>query len=197
MLWIASLLISSGSPGENTSEAAYLAYVQTTSNKIILGGSLFMLGCLAFLVFALVLRERLAAAEGGTSMLSNLAFLGAVLVGAFMMLTPGPEMAAAIYAEEQEVSVSAAAAMRILPEAFLVAAAFSAILLTLGSGIVARRTGVFPKGWMWFSFLLVPLLAFPPVGWAALLLGLPIWVIATSVIMLRRGPSRQHVGDAT
>jgi hypothetical protein len=146
-----------------------------------------MLGCLAFLWFAVVLRERLAAAEGGSRMLSNVALVGAAAVGAFMMLTPGPEIAAAIIAEEQEVSASAAAAMRMLPEAFLVAAALSAILLMLGSGIVALRTRIFPKMWAWFSFLLAALLVIPPIGWAALLLGLPIWVIATTVFLLRRG----------
>jgi hypothetical protein len=129
----------------------------------------------------------LAAAEGGSRMLSNVAFVGAVAVGAFMMLAPGPEIAAAIVAEEQEVSEAAAAAMRMLPEAFLVAAALSAILLMLGSGIVALRTRMFPKLWAWFSFVLAALLVIPPIGWAALLLGLPVWVIATSVFLLRRG----------
>ena len=146
-----------------------------------------MLGCLAFLWFAVVLRERLAAAEGGSRTLSNVAFVGAATVGAFMMLTPGPEIAAAIIAEEQEVSASAAAAMRMLPEAFLVAAALSAILLMLGSGIVTLRTRIFPKVWAWFSFLLALLLVIPWIGWAALLLGLPVWVIVTTVFVLGRG----------
>ena len=103
-----------------------------------------------------------------------------------MMLTPGPEVAAAIIAEEQEVSASAAAAMRMLPEGFLIAAALSAILLMLGSGIVALRTRIFPTAWAWFSFLLALLLVIPWIGWAALLLGLPIWVIVTTVFLLRR-----------
>jgi hypothetical protein len=104
-----------------------------------------------------------------------------------MMLAPGPEIAAAIVAEEQEVSASAAGAMRMLPEAFLVAAALSAILLMLGSGIVALGTRIFPRVWAWFSFLLALLLVIPPIGWAALLLGLPVWVIVTTVFLLRRG----------
>ncbi len=189
VLWLVSVVISasSGVPGENASEGEYLAYIEENTDTIILGGFVFMLGCLAFLWFAVVLRERLAAAEGGSRMLSNVAFVGAVAAGAFMMLTPGPEIAAAIIAEEQEVSASAAAAMRILPEAFLVAAALSAILLMLGSGIVGLRTRIFPKVWAWFSFLLALLLVIPWIGWAALLLGLPVWVIVTTVFLLRRG----------
>ena len=188
VLWVASVVISSsGAPGENASEAEYLAYVEENSDTIILGGFVFMLGCLAFLWFAVVLRERLAAAEGGSRMLSNVAFVGAAAVGVFMMLTPGPEVAAAIVAEEQEVSASAAAAMRMLPEAFLVAAALSAILLMVGSGIVALRTRIFPRAWAWFSLLLAALLVIPWIGWAALLLGLPVWIIVTTVFLLRRG----------
>ena len=189
VLWVVSVVSSAtaGAPGENASEAEYLAYIEEETNAIILGGFLFMLGCVAFLWFAVVLRERLAAAEGGSRMLANVAFVGAVTVGAFLMLTPGPEVAAAIVAEEQEVSAPAAAAMRMLPEAFLVAAALSAILLMLGSGIVALRTRIFPKVWALFSFLLAALLVIPPLGWAALLLGLPIWVIATTMLLLRRG----------
>jgi hypothetical protein len=189
VLWVASVLISSsaGAPGENASEAEYLAYVQDETDTIILGGFLFMLGCVAFLSFAVVLRERLAAAEGGSRTLSNVAFVGAAVVGAFLMLTPGPEIAAAIIAEEQEVSAPAAAAMRMLPEGFLIAASLSAILLMLGSGIVALHTRIFPRMWAWFSFLLAALLVIPWIGWAVLLLGLPIWVIVTTVFLLRRG----------
>jgi hypothetical protein len=189
LFWVVSVVVSAsaGAPGENASEADYLAYIQEKPNTIIVGGSLFMLGCVAFLGFAVVLREHLAAADGGSGMLSNAALVGAAAVGAFMMLTPGPEIAAAIIAEEQEVSASAAGAMRMLPEAFLIAAALSAILLMLSSGVVALRARIFPKVWAWFSFLLALLLVIPPIGWAALLLGLPVWVILTSVFLLRRG----------
>jgi hypothetical protein len=196
-LWVVSVVTgSSGAPDEKASEEEYLAHIQGNADTIILGGALFMLGCLAFLWFAVVLRQRLAAAEGGAGMFSDFAFVGAALVGAFMMLSPGPEMAAAIAAEEQEVSASAAAARRMLPEAFLVAAAFSAMLLMLGGGVVALRVRVLPKAWAWSSFLLAALLVIPPVGWAALLAGLPVWVIVTTVLLLRRDePPRTAVAE--
>jgi hypothetical protein len=86
-----------------------------------------------------------------------------------MMLTPGPEIAAAITAEEQEISAPTAAAMGILGEAFVSAATLTAMLLMLGSGIVALRTRIFPRAWAWFSFLLAIVLVIGPIGWAALL----------------------------
>jgi hypothetical protein len=34
------------------------------------------------------------------------------------------------------------------------------------------------------------LLVIPPIGWAALLLGLPVWIIVTTVFLLRRDAPR-------
>ena len=188
LLWIASVVVvnSGGVPAENASEADYLAYVESDATTIMVGGWIFMAGCAAFLWFAVVLRERLAAAEGGSRTFSTVAFVGSVLVGALMMLTPCGEITAAIIAEEQEISASAVAALRHLGEAFLSAATIAATLLMIGSAVVALRTGLFPRGWAWFSLALAVALVIGPIGWAALLLGLPIWVIGTTVFLRRR-----------
>lgn len=188
-LWVIGVFIAEtgDTPGESASEAEYLAYIEADANTILLGGWTFMLGCAAFLWFAIVLREHLASAEGGTRMFSNVAFVGSLAAGVFMMLTPGPEIAAAITAEEREISASTAAALSILGEAFVSAATIAAILLMLGSGIVALRTRLFPKVWAWFSFLLAIVLVIGPIGWAALFLGLPVWIIGTTVFLWRRG----------
>ena len=192
-LWVIGAVVgSSGAPGESGSEAEWLAHVEANATSILAGGWIWMAGWVAFLWFAVVLRERLTAAEGGSRQFANVAFVGAVLVGAFMMLTPGGEIAAAITAEEQPISASAVAALRLVGEAFISAATLAAVLLMLGSGIVVLRSGVFPKAWAWLSFALAGVLLIPPVGWAALLLGLPLWTIATTV-MLRRADAPRRV----
>ena len=185
VLWVLSVVVvNSGSvPAENASEAAYLAYVKTEGTTILVGGWVFMAGCAAFLWFAVVLRQRLAAAEGGSGVFSTAAFAGAVVVGALMMMTPAGEIAAAIVAEEQEISASAVAALRHLGEAFLSAAAFAGTLLMTGTAVVAFRTRLFPRAWAWFSAALAVVLVIGPIGWAALLLGLPVWVIGTTVFL--------------
>lgn len=188
VLWVISIVVvNSGSvPGEDASEAEYLAYVKTDAATILVGGWIFMAGWAAFLWFAVVLRERLAAAEGGSRVYSTAAFVGAVLVGAFMMLTPGGEIAAAIIAEEQEISGSTVAALRHLGEAYLSAATIAATLLMIGSAVVALRTRLFPRAWAWFNLGFAVVLVIGPIGWAALLLGLPVWVIGTTIFLLRR-----------
>ena len=187
VLWVISVIVTApGSPAQDASEAEYLAYVKTHATTILVGGWIFMAGCAAFLWFAVMLRERLAAAEGGGRMFSTAAFVGAVLVGAFMMLTPGGEIAAAITAEEQEISASTAAALRFLGEAYISAATIAATLLIIGSAVVALRTRLFPRAWAWLSLALAVLLVIGPIGWAAFLVGLPVWVIGTTVFLLRR-----------
>jgi hypothetical protein len=187
VLWVVGALVGSGgAPSESASEAEWLAHVETHATSILAGGWIWMAGWVAFLWFAIVLRERLSAAEGGSRTFANVAFLGSVLVGAFMMLTPGGEIAAAITAEEQPISASAVAALRLVGEAFISAATLAASLLMLGSGAVVLRSRIFPKAWAWLSFALAGVLLIPPVGWAALLLGLPLWVIGTTAL-LRRG----------
>ena len=189
LLWLASVIVinSGGVPAEGASEAEYLAHVKTDATTIMVGGWIFMAGCVAFLWFAVVLRERLGAAEGGSRVFSTAAFVGAVLVGAFMMLTPGGEIAAAIIAEEQEISASTVAALRHLGEAYISAATLAATLLMVGSAVVALRTRLLPRPWAWLSLALAFVLVIGPIGWAALLLGLPVWVIATTLLLRRSG----------
>lgn len=191
VLWIIGILVIEGgdTPGESATDAEVLAYYQDEANTILAGSWIFMLGCLAFLWFAVVLRERLAAAEGGSRMFSNVAFVGAVATGAFLLLTSGPDIAAAI--SEDDISEAAAAAMATMGDAFFVAAELSAILLMVGAGAVALRSRLFPKAWAWFSFLLAVILVIGPIGWAALIFGLPIWVLGTTFFLARKeGPAR-------
>ena len=53
-------------------------------------------------------------------------------------------------------------------------------------GAVALRSRIFPKAWAWFSFLFAVILVIGPIGWAALIFGLPIWVLGTTFFLTRR-----------
>jgi hypothetical protein len=62
-----------------------------------------------------------------------------------------------------------------------------AIPLLVGTGIVARRTGALPKWLAWFSLVLALILAIIPIGWAGVLLGLPLWTMITAIVLYRTG----------
>jgi hypothetical protein len=199
VLWVVGIVVQeSGTiPEEGAADAAYLTHVNDDANTILTGGWIFMLGCLAFIVFAIVLRDRLAEAEGGTRLFTNIAFIGAVMVGAFGLLLPGPEIAAAISADD--ISASTAAALSNLSDAFFVAAELSAILLMLGAGMLALRSTVLPRWWAWVSFLLGLVLVIGPIGWAGLIFGLPIWTLVTTFFLVRREttPARPVAVEST
>lgn len=186
LLWIVGIVVqeSGNIPGEGAADAAYLTHVNDDANTILTGGWIFMIGCLAFLVFAIVLRDRLAEAEGGSRLFTNIAYLGAVAVGAFGLLLPGPEIAAAISADD--ISASTAAALSNLSDGFFVAAELAAVLLMLGTGMVALRSALLPKWWAWVSFLLAVVLVIGPIGWAGLIFGLPVWTLVTTFFLVRR-----------
>ena len=186
VLWIVGIVVQeSGTiPEDGAADAAYLTHVNDDANTILTGGWIFMLGCLAFIVFAIVLRDRLAEAEGGTRLFTTIAFVGAVAVGAFGLLLPGPEIAAAISADD--ISASTAAALSNLSDGFFVAAELAAILLMLGAGVLALRSTVLPRWWAWVSFLIGLVLVIGPIGWAALLFGLPVWTLVTTFFLVRR-----------
>ena len=58
-LWILGVaLINHDGPADHATDAQILDYYKANSNWILLGGWFFMLGCLAFLWFAELLRER-------------------------------------------------------------------------------------------------------------------------------------------
>lgn len=186
VLWIVGILIqeSGNMPEEGAADSAYLTHVDDDANSILTGGWIFMIGCLAFLVFAIVLRDRLAEAEGGSRLFTNIAFVGAVTTGAFGILMPGPEIAAAISADD--ISASTAAALSNFGDAFFVAAELAAVLLMLGTGMIALRSTFLPKWWAWVSFLLAVVLLIGPIGWAGLIFGLPVWTLVTTFFLVRR-----------
>jgi hypothetical protein len=185
VLWIVGIVVQESGAGaaDGASDAEYLARIQDDANTILTGGWLFMLGCLAFLWFAVVLRSRMVEADPGNRMFADVAFVGAVAAAAFGMLTPGGEIAAAISSDD--ISASTAGALSTIGDAFFVAAEVSAILLMLGTAAYALRTALFPKWWGWFCILLAVVLVIGPIGWAGLIFGLPLWTLGTTWFLLR------------
>lgn len=189
VLWVIGIVVieSGGTPGGDATDAELLAHYDENANTILAGSWIFMLGCLAFLVFAVVLRERLREAAPTSRLFTNVAWVGSLATGIFLMLTSGPDVAASI--SNDDISEAAAAAAAMLGDAFFVAAELSAVLLMLGVGAMALTRVLFPAGWGWFSFVLALILLIGPIGWAALIFGLPLWVLGTTWFLARRDPA--------
>jgi hypothetical protein len=140
-----------------------------------------MLGGIFFLVFV---GARLLAFEGPGAFLTSIAFGAGLATAILTMLIPAPNLAAAI--SENELTAEAALGVSIIDDAFFVGAELSAALLLVATGLVILRYGALPRWLAWVSFVFALWLLIPPVGWAGLLFGVPLWTLAVAVLMWMR-----------
>ena len=186
VLWILGLIVINSFSDKipsSPSDAQLLTWIKGNTNSILLGGWLWMLGCLAFVWFAAVLRSRLAAAEGDSSTFANLCFGGAVVAAAFAMLTTAGDVGAAI--SNDSISAATAGTLHNSGDMFFVCAELAAILFLVGAAIVALRTGVLARWWAFLAILIAVVLVIGPIGWAALIFGIPIWTLGTVWFLFR------------
>jgi hypothetical protein len=193
-LWLGGLGIYLGTtsqPSDSAGDAAILAWAQDHSNAIILGAWIYMIGCLCFVWFAGILRERLALAEDGGTF-SSIAFAGALATAVFGLGMPAGDLAVAI--SKDDFSASAAGALHHLTDVFFVGAELSAALMLAAVAAAAWRTGVLPRWWVILGVVVAVALLIGPIGWAALLFGMPVWVLGTSALLVRR-PALQRAAS--
>jgi hypothetical protein len=117
-------------------------------------------------------------------MLSTLAFASGVAVVIFLLGLPAGDMAGALSNEELE--PQAAQALSSLGDVFFIGAELSAAVLLFAVGLLAVRLRVLPVWLGWASFVIALWLLIPPIGWAGLLLGVPLWTLVTSVLLYLR-----------
>jgi hypothetical protein len=195
VLWVAGVfLITKAQPGDHATGSEILAWYRSHTTTIILGGWVFMLGCLGFVTFVNGLRQRLAVAAGPDAQLPWLTFAGAVMTGALGLLFASPDVAGAI--DKTDIDATTAAAFHHLGDAFFVCVELAAILPLAAVAIVAWRTRVLPRWWAVVSGLIAVVLLVGPIGWAAVIFGLPIWTLGTSLFVLLRSPERMRAAAA-
>jgi hypothetical protein len=196
-LWIAGLVVVndfSDKIPHHPTDAQLLTWIQGNQNSILLGGWLWMLGCLCLLWFAAVLRGRLAEAEGGNQTASTLAFAGAAVATVFGMLIVAGDMGGAI--DHDSISAATAGMLHNSTDMFFVSAELALILFYVGTAVVAFRTAVLPKWWTLFSILIAAVLLVGPIGWAALIFGTPVWLLGTGLIVGASPRVRQRTAVA-
>jgi hypothetical protein len=183
-LWVIGVVIdeTSGLPGDDPNEI--LSWFQDESNTILAGSFIFMLGSLFFLIFVGALRVRLIRAEGERAFLTAIAFGAGVVVAAMTLLISGPNLAGAL--AEDELTPEAAQALSVVDDAFFVGAELASALLLVAAGLAILRYGALPRWIAWISFLFALWLLIPPIGWAGLLVGVPLWTIIVAVLLWMR-----------
>ena len=187
VVWCLSLLIVEGvtnPPSESATPERALAYFNEEEVGIFVSTFLFAVGSLLFLWFAGSLRAALVAAEGGVARIANIAFAAGVGFSLLTLLFALPPSVGAF--SNESIGASAAEALWYLDDVFFVAAQFTAIPLLVATALVALRTGALPRWLAWLSLLVAAVLLFPLGGVFALGLGVPVWTVATSLVLSRR-----------
>jgi hypothetical protein len=192
-LWIVGvLLVTQNQPADHATGSQILAFYKSNTTTVVLGGWIFMVGCLGFVTFVAGLRQRLADAAGTASQLPGLAVVGAAMAAVLGMLFASTDVAGGI--DKSDIDAATAATFHHIGDAFFVCAELAAILPVAVVALVAWRTRVLPRWWAVFSMLLAVVLLIGPIGWIGLIFGLPIWTLGTSLFVLLG--SRARTGAA-
>ncbi len=189
VLWVLGVVVLTG-PGHldnnssDTPEQILTQYVDH-STAIQVGAWLVVLGALAFLWFVGSLRATLHRVEGGTGRLSTIAAFGGVATGICVMLAHLPSFAAASTSEQ--LTPDAAKALVLMDDVFFYGAEFSLVVLFFATALAIFRWGMLPVWLAWMSVVFGLLALFPPIGWAVVALGLPLWTLAVSFLLFTAG----------
>jgi hypothetical protein len=186
-LWCLSLALVEGvtnPPSEDATPEKALAYFREEERGIFLSSFLFALGSLFFVWFVGSLRATLAAAEGGVARVAHIAF-GAGLAFALLTLLFALPPSVGAFSQE-DLSPAAAESLFYLDDVFFVAAQFTAVPFLLAAGLVAWRTDALPRWLATLSLAVAAVLLLPLGGVFALGVGVPLWAVATSVVLWRR-----------
>ena len=185
-LWVIGILIqeSTDMPGDEPTGDQVLAWYSGDENGILAGGFVFMLGALFFLIFLGALRVRLRGAEGPTGFLTAIGYTAGLGAGFFLLMLPSADMAGAL--SNDELTGDAALAVNSLGDMFFIGAELLGALMLVIVGLLFIKTRVLPAWLGWASLVLALVMLIPPIGWAGLLLGLPLWTVLTSVLLWMR-----------
>jgi len=166
----------------------------TETDTILAGGFIFQVGVLFFLIFLVALRARLGAVEGPNGFLTLLASGAGIVLAVFLLAAPAGDMAGAV--NDEELTPDSALALRLVGDGLFIGAEVSAALFLAATGLLVVRLRALPVWLGWISFALALLLLIPPIGWAGVVFGLPLWLIATSVLLYLTEPAPREARPA-
>ena len=186
-LWIVGLiLLNRNGPADHATGSQILAWYKSDSDTIVLGGWLFMIGCLGFVLFVAGVGQRIAAPV--------LALAGAAIAGMSGMLTAAVDVAGGI--DKNDIDAGTAATFHHAVDIFFITAELTAVLPLAVIALVAWRTRVLPRWWAGFSGLVAVVLIIGPIGWLGLIFGVPIWTLGTSLFVLLGSRARMRTAAA-
>jgi hypothetical protein len=193
VLWVVAvfLLEGAGNPSGPESGAEVVEFYRDNRAMILTAATLHGLGGFLFLWFVASLRAVLGSLAV-PAWLTAATVIGGTAGGALMLGMMGGQSAGATTDVEVLTSDVAIVFWR-LAHIFFVAAELALAVFVGALAILALRRLVLTRWLGWFGLAVTILLLIPPIGWAALLFLLPIWLVAVSVVLWRGEPQHPEV----
>ncbi len=188
ILWVIGVVISESgdAPTDDESAQGVLNYFTEDESQIMAGEITFAIGVLFFIWFLGSLRSHLFAHEPsghytalayGSGLLASVA----MLIGAAVLIQPS-------FLDDGDLSAEAAQALAQVSDAMFGVVELTLVVTLLATAIVILRTRALPRWLGWASLALAVLLLIIPIGWIGVIFGVPLWTLATSVLLFMRQP---------
>jgi hypothetical protein len=185
ILWIVgTFLLEKDDRPEGKNTAAFVAWVEENDSSILAGAIVFAFGVLFFVWMLGSLRAALSNAEGAGGRMAPLAFGSGIATSVCLMALYLPHAQAAF--DHANISDTSVDALVHLGDAFFAGVQLFSIPLLLATALASLSHAALPRWFGWVSLVLALLLAIPPVGWLGVFVGLPLWVLMTSVLLFVR-----------
>jgi hypothetical protein len=186
--------LSNGSPNENASGTAVVHWYNTHANQQWITIWLIGLAVFLVLVYATQLRTVLVQA-GGQQLWPNIAFASGILFVAGVIVAGSFETTLILASHNHQFAVAHFINFYSQNDELLFLA--SIVFLTLSSGLAIllnRGISPLPKLLGWYSILVAVVGMAGPLSFFAFLFGLPIWLVATGIVIAVK-QSRGTLGE--
>jgi hypothetical protein len=186
-LWVLGVVVleAGGNPADPESAQELADFYRDDRTAILLAGLLHVLGGFFFLWFVGVLGAVTRGVDDSLAWIRIAALAGGIAAAAMMLALTGPQTTGAT-TDVELLSPESALVFWRLAHAFFIAAEIGFAVFVSAVSLLALAGVLFPR-WLGWSGLVVSLiLLVPPVGWVALLLLVPIWLVIASVLLYRR-----------
>jgi hypothetical protein len=187
VLFVISTIVveSSDTPDDDATAADIAAYFDGELGVLVLGLIIAALGAIALIWFLDGLRIRISQFSDQLGRLTFFFGFAAVL---FLLASALPDVSAAFATDEldRELDPGAAEALWNLGDGFF----FGAEMLLVGFFLFAGLAAVWARAWPawlgWVSLVLAVIALIPPIGWAVVVFGFPLWILLVSALLWRR-----------
>ncbi len=175
--------LSNGSPGENASGVTVAHWYNTHVNQQWLTIWLVGLGLFLILVFVTQLRAVLVQ-SGGQRLWPNVVFASGILFIAGIIVAGSFEMTLILASHTHDYAVVHFVNFYSANNELLFLAGMDFLTLSTGLAILLNRgVAPLPKLLGWYSILVALVGTAGPLSFLAILFGLPIWILATGIVI--------------